>query len=828
MRHAYRRFLTTVSVATLCIVANAAGAVTDVTTSDSQLAGTVLRGGLDIAAKDSTLDSKGREKRKRLSLSQPAPPPMVMATTVTTGNASARNIALNYFKWDGEANGNGVIVAVVDGGIDLDHSEFSGRVLTGTCFGRSTTICSVEGGSIGGDPGIYGSQNTHGTHVAGIIAGATTGLATTARILPVKVCDTNSSSCPGDPDSGIVWASQNGAKVINLSLGGSSLYASDIHAASVAIANGSLIVVSAGNSGNATPAGGYLAGAAIKDGVRGGMIVVGALNSSNTIASFSQTPGATCEVSGGTNYCMRDYFVVAPGSGITSAVGGGGYGVKSGTSMAAPYVSGVAALIKGEWSYLKPEQIANIIFQTTDDLGAPGTDDVYGRGAVNITRAMSPVGGSEIIVATAGKKVTNATGARGVLNTSSLGPMSAPLQSSSLLKNVVVVDTFGRNYNADLTKLAQTRSLAIGGPQNDLFHRLSPFSIASDVDNLGTVSVSGFVQLTTNPEEDESRGGRGYSLATAQNVAVSISPSSNLSFDVGHNLYLSGYVNDYDVRAGGNDGGVFLSASALNSPYLALADGANFVGTTYALFDNVKLRVGYADTGNSDRAILPGIVSDSNQALIESASRDTSRREARSVIAGAFYEFADWGGIGLTATNTVERNGILSGYSSGAFGVADTSRTAGLGVSARLKLGEGWATSFAWNEGVTRLDLVSGGLFSSAGALRSRAYGIAFTKDDILGGDMLGLAVTRPLHIYAGGATIEAATGLGYDEDLVYGREYLSLAAVRPETDFEFGYTMKLLGGRMTLQGNAAYQMDVDGQAGTDAIAAIARAGFRF
>ena len=92
---------------------------------------------------------------------------------------------------------------------------------------------------------------------------------------------------------------------------------------------------------------------------------------------------------------MKDYFVMAPGVDIWSTVGNGNhpganYGYLSGTSMATPYVSGVAAVIKGASPFLTAEEVADIIFNSTDDMGATGIDPVYGRGAVDITKAMSP------------------------------------------------------------------------------------------------------------------------------------------------------------------------------------------------------------------------------------------------------------------------------------------------------------------------------------------------------------------------------------------------------------------------------------------------------
>ncbi len=215
----------------------------------------------------------------------------------------------------------------------------------------------------------------------------------------MKVCSSSALGCSGIND-GILWAAQHGASVINVSIGGPTISPSDISSLQQSVSAGALLVVAGGNSGNAYPSGGYLASAALQDGIRGSMIVVGSTGAGGTngqgkISSFSQTPSTRCEVHSGQAFCMRDYFVVAPGTDIWSSTGNGAsadpsYGYLSGTSMATPYVAGVATLIKGNWPYLSSSQIANVIFNTTDDLGAPGTDPVYGRGAVDVTKAMNP------------------------------------------------------------------------------------------------------------------------------------------------------------------------------------------------------------------------------------------------------------------------------------------------------------------------------------------------------------------------------------------------------------------------------------------------------
>lgn len=746
--------------------------------------------------------------------------------TVYGWSASANNISLNYFGWNGVGRGLGVTIGIIDSGIDLDHPEFKGRVLTGACLPSAMSICAVSGAAKGGDPGIYPSELTHGTHVAGIAAGATVGIANQAKILPVKVCDTYSSNCPGDVDGAIVWASTHGAKVINLSMAGPGLYSMDVTAAAQAIANGALMVVAAGNAGNATPAGGFLAGAALKSGVRGALIVVGATGKSNVIAPFSQTPGSTCEISGGVNHCMRDYFVVAPGKGIKSSVGGGTIAGMSGTSMATPYVSGVAAAIKGLWPTLTPYQVADIIFRTTIDLGVPGPDDVYGRGSVDIAAALSPVGGPSVLTVTSGTTTTTATGTTNTLSTSSVGVLSAPLEESNLLRDIVVVDVYDREFKVDMTKLAQTRGFSLSNMLRDPFRSFNPIVLA-ETGVLGAVSMSGFVETPDLPASLSADAAlQGSALNSTEHVAVSLSPARGVSLDFGHNVNMSGTFNAYDLRAHSGEDTVFLSGSALNSPYLALADGGNFSGATLSPMNGLKVRFGYASVGENQQPVQ--VLAGRDPYDPANAATVAARRHAKATIAGLSYEFASWGGIGLTASRTTEANSILGGYTAGAFAVADNAGTSSVGVSTRFSLGDNWTTTIAYSEGITRLGLATGGIMTDVDPLRSRAYGIAFAKRNLFGNDTLGFALTRPLSIYRGSATLHAATDVDENRNLVFQTERLSLASPRPETDVEVGYATTLMGGVLSLQSSAAYQMDVLGKPGKDAVSVLARAQLRF
>jgi len=212
----------------------------------------------------------------------------------------------------------------------------------------------------------------HGTHVAGIAAAAINngqgiaGIAGQSLILPVKVLNENNQGTWADVAEGIIYAVDQGARVINLSLG-STADSSTVHDAVLyAWSHNVVIVAAAGNDGTTTP---YYPAAYAE------VIGVSATTPDDVRAGFS---------SYGTHIS-----VAAPGATIYSTTPGNSYSFKSGTSMAAPHVSGLAALLLAQDGSRTNAEVRQIIEQSADDLGAPGWDEEYGYGRVNAYKAVT-------------------------------------------------------------------------------------------------------------------------------------------------------------------------------------------------------------------------------------------------------------------------------------------------------------------------------------------------------------------------------------------------------------------------------------------------------
>jgi serine protease len=261
------------------------------------------------------------------------------------------------------------VVAVIDTGVRANHPDLAGQVLNGRYFLHSddgTTAFSGPGGTTDGDG--------HGTHVAGTI-GATannntgiTGAAPGVKILPVQVlCGDDGSGFSSDVANGIKWAADNGADVINLSLGGSGASSAEQSAIQYARNKGVVVVASAGNTG--------AGGAWSYPGAFPEVIGVAATLNNNSRASYSTT-GSYVDIAapGGTGSNSAN--------GILSTWNNGGYATISGTSMASPHVAAAAALVRAAHGFTTHQAVCDQIIRTAQDLGATGPDTSYGHGLI--------------------------------------------------------------------------------------------------------------------------------------------------------------------------------------------------------------------------------------------------------------------------------------------------------------------------------------------------------------------------------------------------------------------------------------------------------------
>ena len=269
----------------------------------------------------------------------------------------------------GLSPGGASVVAVLDTGVQFDHPDLAGRLLTGHDFVNNDTNASDDNG--------------HGTWVSGIIAAnpneayGMAGISWNDRILPVKIMGREGTGDTSDLTSGIIWAANHGATVINMSVGGfpTSQYVQD--AVNYAWNKGAVLIGAAGNNRREETF--YPASFA-------NVVSVSATQADDEFANWSSY-GSKVDVSApGATILTTNCYTCTYGAHDTW----GSHTKISGTSFAAPNVSGVVALIRGRYPGEGPAQIVNRLLASVDDMGYPGWDNRYGLGRVN---AASAVGG---------------------------------------------------------------------------------------------------------------------------------------------------------------------------------------------------------------------------------------------------------------------------------------------------------------------------------------------------------------------------------------------------------------------------------------------------
>jgi subtilisin family serine protease len=257
------------------------------------------------------------------------------------------------------STGAGAVIAIVDTGVDLGHPDLAGKLVAGATFTCGDRPAPCGNGDWVGPDGEAQRSDDHGTHVAGI-AGAITGngvgiagVAPDARLMPVKVLEDGGGSF-AEIAAGIRWAADNGADVINLSLGAlpgvqaltyTGLISDTTDAVDYARSKGAVVVAAAGNDFQVPLCG----TPAFEDGA----LCVTATDKREAPAAYSNMglkPDLQAVAAPGGSLlpiCGEDVLSTVPrGTGGSTVCGyGSGYDEKAGTSMAAPHVAGVAALL---------------------------------------------------------------------------------------------------------------------------------------------------------------------------------------------------------------------------------------------------------------------------------------------------------------------------------------------------------------------------------------------------------------------------------------------------------------------------------------------------
>jgi thermitase len=262
--------------------------------------------------------------------------------------------------WDTTQGAAGVVIAILDSGIDATHPDFAGKLVAGYNTYNNTTTTTDQVGHGTEVAGAAGALTNNGQGVAGV-AGA-------APIMPVRVTDSQGRATSASLASGISWATDHGARVVNLSFNGIVGNSTIRTAAEYAVGRGTLVVAASGNCGcvDPTPENPFV-------------LSVSATDEGDAVASFSST-GPFVDLS-------------APGSNILTTERFGLYAAVSGTSLASPIVAGVAGLMLAINPALTPGQVTQLLEASSYDPGGNGYDERYGYGRVDAAGAVAAAAG---------------------------------------------------------------------------------------------------------------------------------------------------------------------------------------------------------------------------------------------------------------------------------------------------------------------------------------------------------------------------------------------------------------------------------------------------
>ena len=644
--------------------------------------------------------------------------------------------------------GAGVTVGIIDTGIDTSHPEFSGA-LHPASRDLLREIPLTDGG-------------LHGTAVAGLLGARRDdafihGVAYEADLLVIRADDPG--SCPNacsfrqsDLAAATDYAVANGARVLNFSLGADTGLASGLRDALAAAAmDDRVLVLAAGNGGDPAPhqPGAFAATAE----ARQSAIVVGALGEDGTIADFSNRAGSAAEA-----------YLVAPGQSLITTAPGGGGGIFSGTSAATPLVAGAAAALLGAAPHLSAAEVVAILLQSARDLGAPGTDPIYGRGALDLENALLPVGPLGVPEGVSTNQIARPL-AQSALATGAAFGSAAPS-----LGPVMALDAYGRPYAVTLDVTGSAPSEALPAL---LQRQRAPQTTTAAIGGIeiGLTEVDGLGRWVMGAEADLAGLAVGYRAA-----------------DDGWRL--DGYLGAPATAAFGEAAVARLPRPS--GPPAHFADLAAPAGLAADAPLAGAWRVSLQLSGDPG-----GALAELGDLRASAAHAGQALPRGRLAAIGLDYaadNSSTWRiGLGRLAEDT----GPLGSTGAGALALSGA-ETRYLDVAGALPLVAGWEVYGEAALGRTAAARGRGGLLAEIGPLWTTAFALGIAGEGIWrSGDRLTFELAQPLRVEAGRATFDVPVARDRAGRVYRERRTIDVAPGGRELDLELGYGLDLGSARL-------------------------------
>lgn len=647
--------------------------------------------------------------------------------------------------------------------------------------------------------GVSTYSTGHGAAVASLIVAAhdgsgVMGIAPNASVVAYNPFDSTGTAAWSDISNGAVALGQHGASVINASLGvsGYTLHPDwstvFTNVAVRAADKNAVFVIAAGNDGVSQTTN------VPWDKSNASFIVVGSVDPTLTISSFSNQPGSACLTYGGK--CNGDYlmnhFITASGEWLLVSNDQGGFTRMSGTSFAAPLVSGAIALLQDRWPWLAqhPKDEVGVILRSAKDLGAPGPDPVYGVGLLDVTASQSPLSYDKLQYFQSSTSAVKSLGGQAGAALSSIGglvPIAAPAlrdpkQQATWEAGGVAIYAFEqltesyRDFAIPLSSklVGQTAATASGQQMPLQSYLTSSFMVwATPTAPAAPAPKSklAFLNFQSAGETPLSApGGLNFSMSAQPVVAQtgwrsSSSPfatrfalatadgASGVKFGFGEGASAVGGVtglsmhSDYDPTQGGGN------------PLLGFASGGAYAAGDYALTKTLRLSAGMT-TRDGRRDLDSLSVQDRMAAL---AAGDYKANAAR---VGLTWRAASRLQLSFGYSHLKEADGLLGVQSTDRNDLRDGSQTDGLDMGADIMLGAGFDLSGSATVGRTRAQAAaSQNLVAAPGGITSSAFEMVLSKTQLLGDDRLRLSLSQPVHTesgrlaYSGVQVVDRETG---------------------------------------------------------------------
>jgi len=647
---------------------------------------------------------------------------------------------------DVQGRGAGVIIGLVDT-----------KLTDNKLIGDADILSKVS--YTGGGPAF---STVHGLAVASLMVSShdgrnIMGIAPGAKLAAYNPYDANGAAGWETVKKGVEEVWRKGASVINLSLGepGQAFTKNwNTGFGDAGQANNVIFVIAAGNDGLT-----QTKNVLWSEAQSASFLVVGSVDANNVISTFSNRPGEAClTISDGCDRKaafgkgggpLKNYFLVAPGENVLASDGKGGVARYSGTSLAAPMVTGAIALLQGRWPWLKqyPLETAQIILRSAKDLGAPGVDPVYGWGLLDVEASQAPLDLNKLTYSTVKNGVSTAQTISAVRSSTN---RAAWATDGAYISAFEVIGKTKRDFILPISPTLVGAKVGTAYFQDFVYNRLVSWASTPALTNVG-----GHLALSDTGAEAALPMGWGFKVSVRSRLApVGPNERAARNFRTDNSVTIGDAHDRFSVTIGqgANTLNGLQSGFGLESDYAPLDGGVNPL-------------LGFASGGAHLRtsiAIRPELRVTFGNSQTRGDREDRTALSVREITPGQRYSAAasnvqldysprKWLSLSASYTALTEANGLLGVQSASAEGLIGGAHTNALTLGASIEPAKGFLISASATRSNSRSSDGGAALRTGRGGLDGSAFAVALAKSSLFGAaDQLRVSMAQPLAISSG------------------------------------------------------------------------------